>query len=263
MALPQEIIDQLNRMDFWIRALLPESTDRDVYWESHGYSLSREEYDAALGDFLGEREPTPELVSQFHEALEEQFLLLLFLEKGHLEDSERFLGKARVAFRRQMSELVIEKLLGDWEPSQEELHALYDSRRSEFSQPERIRVRIILVEGSEEAEEVLSLLEGGSDFRQTAMERSIHESRVDGGELEEFQRGTFNEAFESLAFSLEPGERDKVTTGAGTFIIEKVSHIADSYTPFEQVRPLLLRELQDQRREAILFDIRRRISPQP
>ncbi|MCC5875874.1 MAG: peptidylprolyl isomerase, partial [Candidatus Sumerlaeia bacterium] len=135
--------------------------------------------------------------------------------------------------------------------------ALYEDRREEFAQPERVRVRIVLLEGLDEAEEVLQLLEEGADFRRLAQERSIHESRIEGGELEEFRRGTFNEDFEEAAFSLDPGELTLVTTGAGTFVMEKVSHVAASYTPFDQVRPLLVDELQTQRRELVLQQVQR------
>lgn len=258
VALDTETINRLNRMAFWINALVPEETDAEIVWEAHGHSLTRGEYERSLREFLDGREPNGDLLAEYHRELETQVQLIRYLEMGHLNDSERLLDRARPALRERMAELVLETLLDDWEPSQSEIQALYDQRRDEFAQPERVRVRIVLLEGLDEAEEVLLLLEEGADFRRLAQERSIHESRSEGGELEEFRRGTFNEEFEEAAFSLEPGELALVTTGAGTFVMEKISHVAASYTPLDQVRPMLVEELQTRRREAILDQVRQR-----
>ncbi|MCC5874923.1 MAG: hypothetical protein JJU11_01765, partial [Candidatus Sumerlaeia bacterium] len=139
VALNPETIERLNRMAFWINALVPEETDAEIVWEAHGHSLTRGEYERTLGDFLDGREQTPELVDEYHSKLETQVQLIRYLELGHLEDSDRLLERARPALRERMAELVLEPLMGDWEPSHSDLPALYEHRPQELAQPERGR----------------------------------------------------------------------------------------------------------------------------
>ena len=249
VALSPEAIERLNRFAFWLDAFLPIHQD-DVALTAHGFTLSEGEVAAALARHQGDP-------ATFRRKLDEELMLLRFLEKGHLPDSDLFLHDARVVIRSRLADLVLEALRARQPITSEELQAAYEARRSEFTQPERIRIRMIQVETREEAEEILLRLDEGTiDFRQAAQERSTHESRFEGGELDEFTPGTYNPEFEAVAIALEPGRRALHVSPSGVFIIEKISHAAPSVTPIEQVRPLLLEELEARRRSEIIQSVR-------
>ncbi len=72
--------------------------------------------------------------------------------------------------------------------------------------PLEIYAAHILVETEEEAEEIIRLLEEGTDFGELAKERSIGPSNETGGILGWFGKGSMVAEFEEAAFALEVGE---------------------------------------------------------
>lgn len=103
----------------------------------------------------------------------------------------------------------------EWEPQQ-------PSIMPESVAPEEIRASHILVNSSEEAEEIIRLLEQGEDFEKMARERSIGPTGPAGGDLGWFSRGTMVPEFENAAFSMETGEfsAEPVKTQFGYHIIK-------------------------------------------
>lgn len=96
---------------------------------------------------------------------------------------------------------------------------------------QEVKARHILVNTSEEAEEILELLENGSDFEQLAQERSIGPSAERGGDLGWFGRAAMVQEFSDAAFALQPGEiSDVVQTQFGYHVI-KVEDRRDGREP--------------------------------
>lgn len=252
-----ETVARLNRMALWLNLLQPESTSPPAF-EAHGFPLTADDYEASRDAFLDGRPLTEELEAAFHARLEERALLLRYFEAGGLEDAPSFPPRARDAIRTVLAREILETLLRERPIGPDELRAVYEERKeTDYALPARVRVRIIQVETVEEAEELLARLEADeAGFRDLALENSIHESRGDGGELPEFSRGTYAEGFEATVFAMEPGDLRLHTGPSGTFLIDKVTHIAASHVPFDQARPALRRELEEKRREEILRGIR-------
>lgn len=91
------------------------------------------------------------------------------------------------------------------------------------------QINAMLLGSKEEAEAVKAKLESGEDFAALAKLHSQHEqSKEEGGDLGWLQPNTMSEAFEKVAFALEPGvlsepvQDDSVQTKGGYWLIKVV-----------------------------------------
>ncbi len=97
---------------------------------------------------------------------------------------------------------------------------------------EKIRVRHILVESKEEADEVMAKLKDGGDFTQLALEYSMCPSCTKGGDLGLFGHGQMVKPFEDAAFALDVGEMSEpVQTDFGWHIIERIDPAMEIKVP--------------------------------
>ena len=121
---------------------------------------------------------------------------------------------------------------------EEELLAYYNENKELFFEPEKVRVRHILVETEEEANSILQQLQEGTvDFAELAKEKSTDPSASNGGDLGFFYRGQMVKEFEDAAFSLEPGEISGVVKTDFGYHIIKGEEKKEAYTPtFEEVK---------------------------
>jgi peptidyl-prolyl cis-trans isomerase D len=121
------------------------------------------------------------------------------------------------------------------EVSDEEIGAYYEAKKgTEFTQPEQVQARHILIKAEPDAAEALreaarlkannlrQQLADGANFVELAKQQSEDDGTKDrGGDLGMFQRGRMVKAFEDAAFSLEPGViSDVVETPFGFHVIE-------------------------------------------
>jgi peptidyl-prolyl cis-trans isomerase D len=143
-------------------------------------------------------------------------------------------GEAREALERELEEIRIAYVALDTtadadvpiedaavaealEARSAEIAALYEERRDEFEQPERVRARHLLVRADpadeagletarSRARDLLARIEGGDAFEDVARESTDDEAtRAGGGDLGFFARGQMVPEFEEAAFSAEVG----------------------------------------------------------
>lgn len=136
----------------------------------------------------------------------------------------------------------------DWQmtnlkqPGEAEIKQYYDTHRDEFTIPEQIHARHILVATEEQAQQILKLLKRpNADFAALAAQYSLDDSNKSrGGDLNWFSRGIMVKSFEDAAFALkDPGDRTgPVKTEFGWHIIELLGK-----------RPASLKSLDDAREE--------------
>jgi peptidyl-prolyl cis-trans isomerase C len=138
--------------------------------------------------------------------------------------------------------------------SEEELQAFYKDHISEFTPPEEIKARHILVKTEAEANKVMDELKSGKDFTELAKKYSIDPTAASGGKLEQadgkdwLPKGTFEKSFEYTIFKIPKGQvGGPVKTQFGWHVL-KVEDRRQPETPaFVQVRSAIRNRLQDQR----------------
>jgi peptidyl-prolyl cis-trans isomerase C len=152
----------------------------------------------------------------------------------------------------------------------DEIETYYKGHKEEFTNPESVKARHILLrvpEGADEkawkeaeskAKDVKKKLENGEDFAELAKKYSDDPgSKTKGGDLGFFTKGRMVPEFESAAFSLKPGELSgPVKTNFGYHIIEvKEKKAADTKALAEvqaQIRQALQKEKQQQLQDALI-----------
>jgi peptidyl-prolyl cis-trans isomerase D len=149
------------------------------------------------------------------------------------------------------------------EIDEEAARAAYDTRVAEYTVPEQIKVRQILLrvppgtaddvrtEIRDAAEAAAARLESGEDFAAVAQEVSDDPSASVGGDLGWVTRGRQVEGFDEVAFALEPGETSEIFETSFGYTILRVDEKRDEQVqPFEQVRAQIEQELAWDRAES-------------
>jgi peptidyl-prolyl cis-trans isomerase D len=138
----------------------------------------------------------------------------------------------------------------------ERVRKRYEQRKAEFDQPERARVRHILVAfepedeaAREEAAERLAGLReriaGGADFAEVAMEASDDAAtKARGGDLGWLTRGSVLPEIEAAAFSQPPGELgEAVESEQGLHLIQVEEQESARVVPFEEAQQQVAQDL--------------------
>jgi len=123
--------------------------------------------------------------------------------------------------------------------SEDQIKQYYAKYQDQFTIPEQVHARHILVSSRKKAKEVARLLRHGKDFAALAAEYSIDDSNKGrGGDLNWFPRGVMVKPFEDAVFSLKkPGDISKpVKTQFGWHVIELLGKHPASQQSLEEAR---------------------------
>jgi peptidyl-prolyl cis-trans isomerase C len=138
--------------------------------------------------------------------------------------------------------------------SEEEMQAYYKEHVAEFTPPEEIKARHVLVKTEAEANKVLDEIKAGKDFAEVAKKYSIDPAAAAGGKLEQpdgrdwLPRGTFERSFEYELFKVPKGQvGGPLKTQFGWHILKVEDRRQPDKPSFVQVRSLIKNRLQDQR----------------
>jgi hypothetical protein len=150
-------------------------------------------------------------------------------------------------------------LLGDDpvpQPTEEELRTRYEERRRAYELPARVRLRQILVEDRETAEDAAAELTAGADFSEVARRYSVDPSASTGGVQGELSRADLPEEFAEIIFGLEPGETsDVVEADYGFHIFLVTERLPERTLPFEEASATLRARLWEERADARLAQL--------
>ncbi len=96
----------------------------------------------------------------------------------------------------------------------------FEQHRDEYTQPERVQIRQIVLAEEETAHKLLAEIRQGADFAELARQHSIAPEAIEGGLLPAFAKGEMPEEFDR-AFALRPQQVSPVTASAFGFHIFK------------------------------------------
>ena len=170
-------------------------------------------------------------------------------------------GKTLEGFKKEMREsagmqlrdqALREEVIGDLQPTDDELEAYLEKNISKYDAPEEIRASHILVDDEETANEVLDKLNNGADFAELAREYSTCPSAEEGGDLDWFPRGMMVPEFEEAAFALQVGEMSALVKTQYGYHIIKLTDRKEAHTPTldeikDRVRDDYIQEAADQK----------------
>lgn len=263
-----------------------------------GFRVTREEIQRAVRDIPGFRDETGRFDQEafiaqvewvygsqraflrvLREDLLKQKLARLLAEQARVSEAEareaaRYqLEQAQIAFVAfdtstlpPGEELTDEDLQTYLDAHREEVLAEYEARRSEFTTPERVHLRHILIRVEDDsdpeavadararAEEARERILEGASFEDVAMELSEDPgSREQGGDLGFVARGDVSGELEAAAFSQEEGVVGEVIqTEAGFHVVLVEEREAPGEKPFEEVALELARRNAEAERAAEL-----------
>jgi peptidyl-prolyl cis-trans isomerase C len=144
--------------------------------------------------------------------------------------------------------------------SEADAKKFYDDNISKFKQPETVQASHILIgvdanassedknKAKQKAEALLKRVKAGEDFATLAKENSSCPSAQQGGNLGYFSKGQMVPEFDSVAFSLKPGETsDVVETKFGYHIIKVVDKKPAGTISFPEAKEEIINYLKIQK----------------
>lgn len=149
---------------------------------------------------------------------------------------------------------------------EDEVKTYYKAHKDEFTAPEMVRARHILVRVDKSASEgekkaanrklsgILKRAKTGEDFAKLAAEFSEDPgAKEKGGDLGFFQKGSMVSEFETAAFSLKPGEISGIVeTQFGYHIIKVEEKKSSVVEPFESVSRKIKDKIVSDRKKALV-----------
>lgn len=244
---------QLSRAVVATEILLDRELEEGVRLDRQQRSLSFVRVPKA--DFLTDAPVSDEEVSSYYELNRSQFQIPERIQVQYLVLDAESIAPAEI-------------------PSEEELRERYEAEKERFTQPERRRVRHILVAlsaGADDAAEdaakakvgeIRARITAGEDFAALAKELSEDPGTAgQGGDLGLIERGLMDPAFDQAAFALEANQLSKaVRSQFGYHLIEVTEIEGGAVKPYEEVRDLLIADLEKRGNEGKFFDWAERLA---
>ncbi len=241
-----------------------------------------------LGQFneqVAELPPQFQMTLAVNPQLREQLLerwvqITLFAEEAKatkMDQDPAFRAKLEDVKNALLAQAFIEKKVeGKVTVTPDEVKAYYEAHKEEFSQPEMVKARHILVRVPSDADakawsdaetkvkDIRKQLDKGKDFAELARQYSEDPGSKDrGGDLGFFPKGRMVPEFETAAFALKAGDTSgPVKSPFGYHIIQVQERKDAAVTPFEdisqQVEQRLIAEKQQKLVEQITDELKKK-----
>ncbi|HUS88621.1 MAG TPA: peptidylprolyl isomerase [Desulfosporosinus sp.] len=169
---------------------------------------------------------------------QEEIIKKIIGDEDKFQDTLKQQGMTEVELKNFLA--VYEKVTGDIkEISDTDAKAFFDKNLANYSQPESVKARHILVKTEDEAKAIIVQLKAGADFVQLAKDKSTEDGAKDsGGDLGKFTKGKMVPEFDTAVFAQKVGtfSADPVKTEFGYHIILVEAHTPAVAPDFEKLK---------------------------
>jgi len=265
--LPQGILAQVNEELITLEEFNNEL--RDIKLEHGKLPEDRESLDQLKTAFLDQIINRKLILGEarrmdIHVSEDEINRTILALKRDYARESFKAMLEARgMSFeewkRRLTEKLLAEKIIQtvaqfDAPIDDKSVKQYYEEHIEEYSFPEQVRARQIVVATENEAKTILRRLRKGEDFEKLAKEKSMMPERLYGGDLGFFAHGEMPEAFDEV-FSLKVGGVSKVIKSPYGYHIFKVEEKVEAKVrEFDEVKDEIAHEIRKKKTEQIYYN---------
>lgn len=171
------------------------------------------------------------------EDLINQELLYMYAKDEKIDENEDFRKEMAEIEKNVLKQYVINKILTSVEITDDEKLSFYEANKANFSNPETVNAKHILVDTEEKANEILAQIKSGDiTFEAAAMANSTCPSKDRGGDLGEFGPGQMVPEFDQAVFAMEVGQiSEPVQTQFGFHLIKLESKNEASIPAYEEI----------------------------
>ncbi|MEN3183483.1 MAG: peptidyl-prolyl cis-trans isomerase [Atribacterota bacterium] len=180
-----------------------------------------------------------------------QVLLLQEARKAGLESDPEVVRqieeiKKQILIREIIKREIIDKV----QVSEEEIQKEYNANPTQYTEPEQVKARHIMVSSREKAEAILAELQAGRPFEEVAREKSESPDALSGGSMGYIKRGDLDPELEKVLFELAPGNHSdivEINDGFHIFLVEE--HIKPRLKELSEVREEIVARLTPQKQQ--------------
>jgi peptidyl-prolyl cis-trans isomerase C len=227
----------------------------------NGTPITRPEYDFYVKSLLNGKPTTDLTPEQKGQILDEMVSMELVAEQGEkdgLAKDSDVASRLAVARMRLLADAESQKYLKDKQPTDQELHAEYDSAIAQMDKTE-YHARHILVASKDQADAIEKRLKGGGKFEDIAKAQSIDGSKAQGGDLGWFTLARMVKPFAEAVKGLKKGETtpEPVQTQFGWHVIQLIDTRPLTPPPFDQVKEQLTNRVIQKKLQAYVAEMRK------
>jgi peptidyl-prolyl cis-trans isomerase C len=187
------------------------------------------------------------------ELVNSRLFSLLGAREG-LDKTPDFKASVESMIQQALARAAVDRLMTDTAVTDEEVKKFYDENPAQFTRPEEIHVRHILISddiaSADKIASIQSDLSKGVSFDVLAVSESICPSAPQGGDLGFFGRGQMVPEFEEAAFALQNlGDVSApVLSSFGWHIIKLEEKRPASSVAYDEVKPQLVQYLEGEKK---------------
>ncbi len=218
------------------KELVTEMVEEELLLEeaqASGITVSAEELSAEVDNIKQEYGESP-----FRDVIEERY--------GSMEGWEEKI-KRKLLVRK-----AIERITASVKVSDKAMRGYYRENKDEFTRPEQVRARMIVVSTEEQARAIRDKLTPDG-FAAAAKDVSLSPEGKNGGDLGYFGKGDMPGEFEEVVFGLKPGEISPVVkTDYGFHIFLVEDRRKGGTVSYDEVRPKIMEKIMGEKAATVL-----------
>lgn len=236
--------------------------DEDAVATVNGVAVPKARFDLLLSSQTTQGQAdTPAFREELREIMITREVLAQEALRRKLDESDDYKQQIDAMKQQLLLSILFNTFIAEMEPTEEDLQARYEEIKAANAQlgDKEYRVRHILLENEDDAKQIITQLQGGSDFAELAKEKSGDSgSKESGGDLGWAPPQRYVKPFATAITSLTKGETTKapIKTDFGYHVIEVMDVRASEFPPYDQVKEQLRKEMLTGARDQLIGKLR-------